>query len=145
MHPQDDEEAAFLDNTFEGQSYTTHVIPDDLCGRDERELWDRMVSRVVLGLPPANAADALLRATMQALPTLKGCKAVTPDMVVTAVRLVIAEAHGVRIRTHARDIAAHHGIRYQTFLKLRALARKQLAQHQVRLDLPEWLKLDFSP
>ena len=142
--PEDPEEAAYLADTFAGQSYQTHVIPPDLCGRDERELWDRMCGRVLLGLPPANPVDALLRAVMEALPTIKGGKSVSPDVVITAVRLAIAEAHGVRIRTQARDIARHHGVKYKTLLDIRKLARRQLATIGLRLDLPEWLRLDFG-
>ena len=140
----DEMEQAFLADTFAGQSYHTHVIPQDLCGRDERELWDRMCGRVLLGLPPANPVDALLRAVMEALPTVKGGASVSPDVVITAVRLAIAESHGVRIRTQARDIARHHGVKYKTLLDLRKLARRQLATIGVHLDLPEWLRLEFG-
>lgn len=138
-----EDEAQFLASTFEGQGYQTHVIPPDLCGRDERELWDRMCTRVLLGLPPANPVDALLRAVMEALPTIKGGQSVSPDVVITAVRLAIAEAHGVRIRTQARDIARHHEVKYKTLLDIRKLARRQMLAHAVQLDLPEWLRMEF--
>jgi hypothetical protein len=142
--PSVNEEAAYLADAFAGQSYHTHVIPPDLCGRDERELWDRMCGRVLLGLPPANPVDALLRAVMEELSTIRGGDSVSPDVVITAVRLAIAQSHGVRIRTQARDIARHHGVKYKTLLDLRKLARRQLAALGVRLDLPAWLRLDYG-
>ena len=124
--------------------YSTIVLPPDLLCREDRLIWERVRTRTLLGLPPANGFERVIRQTLSEARKIKEGDKITVAAVFAAVRMALAKQHGIRIKTHPKGVALHLGIRYQTFLRLRAAAGREAEAARVKLDLPEWLAWDWS-
>lgn len=130
--------------TMAEDGFSVLQIPPPMTGSAERQLWQRMQTNVLLGLPPATPVEQLLRAVLEELRTTKsGCKA-SIAAVMTGVSLGVAQTHGVRIPTHPRDLARDLGIRYQTLLNIRRAAARAIREKDIQMELPEWLGWDWG-
>lgn len=127
------------------EGYTTGQIPGDLLCREDRLLWQRIVMATLLGQAPANPTERLIRDVLGELRQTKQGKTITVAAVLTGVRIAVAQAHGIKVRTHMRGVARHLGVRYQTLLRIRSTAARLIRRDGLDLRLPDWLKWDWSP
>ncbi|MDR7136169.1 hypothetical protein J2X06_003387 [Lysobacter niastensis] len=108
----------------ENSGYGVVVIPPDLFDADVRHLAYRIV-RSVYRMEPAR--NPLMRAVYRMLSRLAD-DGVQTNMEAVTIGLLLgaANVHGVKIKTHPRDLAKEVGARYRTLLQIRRAAIAEL-------------------
>ena len=109
----------------ENRGFGVVVLPPGLFGADVRHVAYRIV-RAAFRLEPTR--NPLMVAVYRMLARLAD-QGVQTSMEAVTIGLLLgaAKVHGVRIKTHARDLAREVGVRYAVLLKVRRAAVAELA------------------
>lgn len=108
----------------ENKGYGCEVIPPDLFEADMRHLAHRIVRSVYRMEPPRNP---LMRAVYRMLARLADRNISASFEVITlGLLLGAAKVHGVKIKTHPRDLAKEVQVKYATLLAIRKAAIAEL-------------------
>lgn len=110
-------------------------IPEPLVNGEIIKLWQRIYSRILLGLPAETGHEFVIRATRKAAIAYGAGRNVSPGSLIIGCLLAVAKAEKVAIRTHPRDLAKDLGVRYSTLLLVRRLALAQIKIHGARLGV----------
>lgn len=120
---------------LEEGGYGVINVPGDVFDGDVRHFMHGIVRSVYRLEPPRNM---LMAAVYRILSNLAD-EDVYPgqEAVVVGIVLGAAQAHGIQIKTHPRDLAKEIGVRYLTLLRVRKAAAAEFARLGAFLDDPE--------
>ena len=105
---------------FASGGFGVIVLPPDLFGHWERAIRTRLLAMVANLSPPRTAMEAACYGVLGEMAQRR--KRASPDAIVLGLALAAAKCQGVRIKTHARDLAKEAQVRYATLLLVQRLA-----------------------
>lgn len=105
---------------FAAGGFGVITMPPELFGPWERALRAHLIAMVESLRAPRNHLEGAFYGVLGEMARLG--KRTTPDAVVLGLCLAVAKAQGIRIKTHARDLAKEGRVRYSTLLLVQRLA-----------------------
>jgi hypothetical protein len=105
---------------FASGGFGVIVLPPEIFGYWEKAIRARLLAMVTNLTPPRTAMEAACYGVLGEMARLG--KTASPEGVVLGLALAAAKCQGVRIKTHARDLAKEAKVRYQTLLLVQRLA-----------------------